>query len=347
LFKFIGYKDILLTAVFVEKSKFVDKSNFVMSKNIQFIFNPSELGAGTFGASLGPAAIQTAARKSKNDFFGKYTIQEIEHKNYLLDRPTAFQYAKRIDGVKEVASDLSKMVASALNNDSFPLVVSGDHSSGAFTIAGIRKAFPTKRLGVIWIDAHGDLHSPFTTPSGNLHGMPLAIALGEDNLDMQKNEPDERTKNQWGELQNLAGVFPMINPTDLVFVGVRDTEKEEDFLTEKHGIRNVRVEEVRKNGVEQTLVEINQRLKNCDILYVSFDVDSMDPDQTSYGTGTPVKNGLTIQEANDLLVGLANEKRTTCIEVVEVNPCLDNKVNRMAEITFELIQSLAQTIENN
>jgi arginase len=107
------------------------------------------------------------------------------------------------------------------------------------------------------------------------------------------------------------------------------------------------VEEVRKNGVEQTLVEINQRLKNCDILYVSFDVDSMDPDQTSYGTGTPVKNGLTIQEANELLVGLANEKRTTCIEVVEVNPCLDDKVNRMAEITFELIQSLAQTIENN
>ena len=316
-----------------------------MSKKIQFIFNPSELGAGTFGASLGPAAIQTAARKAKNDFFGKYTIQEIDHKNDLLDRPTSFQYAKRIDGVKEVASDLSKTVTSALNNETFPLVVSGDHSSGAFTIAGIRKAFPTKRLGVIWIDAHGDLHSPFTTPSGNLHGMPLAIALGEDNLDMQKNEPDERTKNQWRDLQNLAGVFPMINPTDLIFVGVRDTEKEEDFLIEKHEIRNFRVEEVRKNGVEQTLVEIHQRLKNCDILYVSFDVDSMDPDQTSYGTGTPVKNGLTIQEANQLLVGLTKDDRTTCIEVVEVNPCLDDKVNRMAEIAFELIESIAQTIE--
>ncbi len=317
-----------------------------MSIKIQFIFNPSELGAGTFGASLGPSAIQTAARKSKNDFFGKYTIQEIEHMNYLLDRPTSFQYAKRIDGLKDVASDLSKTVASALNNDSFPLVVSGDHSSGAFTIAGIRKAFPTKRLGVIWIDAHGDLHSPFTTPSGNMHGMPLAIALGEDNLEMQKNEPDQPTKIHWQELQNLAGVFPMIHSKDLVFVGVRDTEKEEDFLMEKHDIRNVTVEEVRKNGVEQTLVEINQRLKNCDLLYVSFDVDSMDPDQTSYGTGTPVKNGLTIQEANQLLVGLTKDNRTTCIEVVEVNPCLDNTVNKMAEIAFELIESIAQTIEN-
>jgi arginase len=318
-----------------------------MSKKIQFIFNPSELGAGTFGASLGPAAIQTAARKSKNDFFGNYTILEIQDKNQLLDQPTPFQFAKRIDGIKSVAIELSDKVSTALRMMTFPFLLSGDHSSGAFTIAGIRKAFPSKRLGVVWIDAHGDLHSPFTTPSGNLHGMPLAIALGEDNLEMQNNEPDELTKNQWRDLQNLAGIFPMINPTDLVYVGVRDTEKEEDFLMEKHGIRNIKVEEVRKNGVEQTLVEINLLLKDCDILYVSFDVDSMDPDQTSYGTGTPVKNGLTIQEAQSLLNGLAKDPRTTCIEIVEVNPCLDDKVNKMAEVAFELIQSIAQTIEKN
>ena len=318
-----------------------------MFKEIQFIFNPSELGAGTFGASLGPAAIQTAARKSKNNFFGNYSIQKIQDKNHLLEQPTSFRFAKRVDGIKEVAVDLSNTVSTALVNETFPFVLSGDHSSGAFTIAGIRKAFPTKRLGVIWIDAHGDLHSPFTTPSGNLHGMPLAIALGEDNLEMQRNDPDERTKNQWSELKNLSGVCPMINPTDLVFVGVRDTEKEEDFLIEKHRIRNLKVEEVRKNGVEQTLAEINHLLKNCDILYVSFDVDSMDPDQTSYGTGTPVKNGLTIQEAHSLLVGLAKDTRTTCIELVEVNPCLDDKVNKMAEVAFELIQSMAQTIEKN
>jgi arginase len=318
-----------------------------MSKKIQFIFNPSELGAGTFGASLGPAAIQTAARQSKNDFFGNYSIQEIRDKNQLLDQPTSFLFAKRIDGIKEVAIELSKKVTTTLQNKTFPFVLSGDHSSGAFTIAGIRKAFPAIRLGVIWIDAHGDLHSPYTTPSGNLHGMPLAIVLGEDNLEMQKNVPDELTKNQWRDLQNLAGIFPMIDPTDLVFVGVRDTEKEEDFLIEKYGIRNIKVEEVRKNGVEQTLSEINYLLKNCNLLYVSFDVDSMDPDQTSYGTGTPVKNGLTIQEAHSLLNGLAKDTRTTCIEIVEVNPCLDDKVNKMAEVAFELIQSIAQTIEKN
>lgn len=317
-----------------------------MSTLIQFIFNPSELGAGTFGASLGPAAIQTAARKFKNDFFGKYTIQEIQHKNQLLDQPTNFKFAKQIDGIKEVAHEVANAVSMSFESDKFPFIISGDHSSAAFTIAGIRKSFPTKRIGVIWIDAHGDLHSPFTTPSGNIHGMPLAIALGEDNLDKQRNQPDEQTRNYWIDLKNCAGVSPMFNPSDLVFIGVRDTENEEDYLIEKYGIRNITVDEVRLHGVNQTLHEIQQRLAACDLLYVSFDVDSMDPDLTSYGTGTPVKNGLTIEESRSLLVGLANDSRTQCIEVVEVNPCLDDKINKMAEVAFELIQSTAQSIES-
>lgn len=317
-----------------------------MSTKIQFIFNPSELGAGTFGASLGPSAIQTAARKFKNDFFGKYAIEEIHHKNWLLDQPTRFSFAKRIDGINEISQNISNSVSKTLENDKFPFVITGDHSSGAFTIAGIRKAFPNKRLGVIWIDAHGDLHSPYTTPSGNLHGMPLAISLGEDNKEMQRNHPDEQTQNYWENLKNCAGIFPMINPTDLIFVGVRDTEKEEDYLIEKHAIRNIKVDEVRQNGVDKTLNEIQQLLANCDLLYVSFDVDSMDPDLTSYGTGTPVKNGLTVEEARFLLVGLARDPRTACIEVVEVNPCLDEKINKMAEIAFDLIESTAQTIES-
>ncbi len=317
-----------------------------MSTKIQFIFNPSELGAGTFGASLGPSAIQTAARKFKNDFFGKYAIEEIHHKNWLLDQPTRFSFAKRIDGINEISQNISNSVSKTLENDKFPFVITGDHSSGAFTIAGIRKAFPNKRLGVIWIDAHGDLHSPYTTPSGNLHGMPLAISLGEDNKEMQRNHPDEQTQNYWENLKNCAGIFPMINPTDLIFVGVRDTEKEEDYLIEKHAIRNIKVDEVRQNGMDKTLNEIQQLLANCDLLYVSFDVDSMDPDLTSYGTGTPVKNGLTVEEARFLLVGLAKDPRTACIEVVEVNPCLDEKINKMAEIAFDLIESTAQTIES-
>jgi arginase len=176
--------------------------------------------------------------------------------------------------------------------------------------------------------------------------MPLSISLGEDNKEMQRNNPDEQTQNYWENLKNCAGIFPMINPTDLIFVGVRDTEKEEDYLIEKHAIRNIKVDEVRQNGVGKTLNEIQQLLANCDLLYVSFDVDSMDPDLTSYGTGTPVKNGLTVDEARSLLVGLARDPRTACIEVVEVNPCLDDKVNKMAEIAFDLIESTAQTIES-
>lgn len=316
-----------------------------MSKIIEFIVNPSELGAGSFGSSLGPEAIRVAARKMGADFFGKYKIHELKNVNYLLDHPTSFALAKRIDAVIEIAKEVSNTVSSVCSDNKFPFVLAGDHSSGAFTIAGIRKAFPEKKLGVIWIDAHGDLHSPYTSPSGNLHGMPLAIALGEDNKEMQRNHPDEETKNHWSKLKNIVDICPLIDAKNLVFIGVRDTEKEENFLINKHEIRNIRVEEVRKNGVDHTLNEVKYLLQDCDLLYVSFDVDSMDPDLTSYGTGTPVKNGLTIDEAQFLLNGFAKDPRTTCIELVEVNPCLDNKTNRMAEVAFDLIQSVTKTLE--
>lgn len=315
-----------------------------MTKNIHLILNSSELGAGTRGASLGPAAIQVAAREVGSDFFGDKTKTHILDRNPLLDMPTSYPFAKRIDGVSEVANDIVQQVSQVLESNEFPLVLAADHSSAAFTIGGIRKAFPEKKLGVIWIDAHGDLHSPYTTPSGNIHGMPLAIALGLDNLEMKRNELDEKSYSYWENLKQLAGASPLFQPENLVFIGVRDTEKEEEYLMDKHGIRNVKVEEVRQKGVDQIVVETATYLSACDIIYVSFDVDSMDPDLTSYGTGTPVKNGLTIEEARSLLVQFTQDTKTVCLEVVEVNPCLDNKKNKMAEIAFDLIQSVADSL---
>jgi arginase len=114
---------------------------------------------------------------------------------------------------------------------------------------------------------------------------------------------------------------------------------------DKHGIRNVKVEEVRQKGVDQIVNETAAYLSACDMIYVSFDVDSMDPDLTSYGTGTPVKNGLTIEEARSLLVQFTQDTKTVCLEFVEVNPCLDNKKNKMAEIAFDLIQSVDEVLE--
>jgi arginase len=316
-----------------------------MSRKIRFVFNNSELGAGTYGASLGPHAIQVAARKSESQFFSEYPIDFVHVENNLIDLPTKFGYAKRIDGVHKVASDLVKKIESALDENSFPFVLAGDHSSAAFTLAGIRKKYPEKRIGVVWIDAHSDLHSPYTTPSGNMHGMPLAIALGLDNLEKQRNSPDQETIQYWNELKNIGGNCPIIYPENLVFIGVRDTEEEEYFLIKKLGIKNFTVDQVHGQGAEKIVKTIFELLSDCDILYISFDVDSMDPDETSYGTGTPVKNGLSVEEARVLLNGFAKSPKTVCMEVVEVNPCLDNKVNTMAEVAFSLIESVAHTLE--
>lgn len=280
-----------------------------------------------------------------SDFFGDKQITRIIDRNHLLDQPTTFPFSKRIDGIVDVATDIVEKVSKVIESKEFPLVLAADHSSAAFTIGGIKKAHPNKKLGVIWIDAHGDLHSPYTTPSGNIHGMPLAIALGLDNLEMKHNELDGETEAYWQKLKELAHASSMFQPENLVFIGVRDTEKEEEFLMDKHGIRNVKVEEVRQKGVDQIVLETAAYLSACDMIYVSFDVDSMDPDLTSYGTGTPVKNGLTIEEARSFLVQLTEDAKTVCLEVVEVNPCLDDKKNKMAEIAFDLIQSITQLIE--
>jgi arginase len=316
-----------------------------MTKKVHLILNSSELGAGTRGASLGPAAIQVAAREIGSCFFGTKKTTRIIDRNHLLDLPTSFPFSQRIDGIVEVATNIVHHVSQVFESNEFPLVLAADHSSAAFTIGGIRKAFSDKKLGVIWIDAHGDLHSPYTTPSGNIHGMPLAIALGLDNLEMKRNELDEKSYTYWENLKQLAGAPALFQPENLVFIGVRDTEKEEEFLMQKHGIRNFQVEEIRQKGVDQIVKETTLYLSACDIIYVSFDVDSMDPDLTSYGTGTPVKDGLTIEEARSLLVQFTQDTKTVCLEVVEVNPCLDNKKNKMAEIAFDLIQSVAEVLE--
>lgn len=307
-----------------------------MSSNLSFIINKSELGAGTRGASLGPEAIQVVARQQKSNIFSAYPTRVLPHLNDLLDQPSTHEFAKYIDGMKVVYDTVSNELKSLLDKGEFPFVIAGDHCSAGGTIKGIQRVFPDAKLGVVWIDAHADLHTPYTTPSGNLHGMPLATALGVENIEMVKNDVDSETKEYWESLKTNY-----LLPENLVFVGVRDTEAEEDFLISKFNIKNYEVDEVLNKGVNQVLSEIKEKLIHCDLIYVSFDVDSMDPDETSYGTGTPVKNGLQVKDAEDLLIGLLEMPKTAVFEMVEINPCLDNKVNRMAEISFSLIKKIS------
>jgi arginase len=316
-----------------------------MTKEIKFIINRSEITAGTRGASLGPDAIFAAARSKNSALFSQFDITELPNSNYLLDLPTEHKFAKRIDGLIGVFKQVADEVKTELEEGNFPIVLAADHGSAGGTVAGIKEAFPDKRLGVVWIDAHGDLHTPYTTPSGNMHGMPLSTALGDDNIECKINDVPENTAALWDELKSIGYKGPKVKPEDLVFIAVRDTEPQEDAIMTRLNIKNYTVDEVTMQGTTQIVEKVLKRLEACDIIYVSFDVDSMDPKATSYGTGTPVKNGLMPKQAREILNGLGASPKTVCMEIVEVNPCLDEKMNRMAEVTFELIESLVNTIK--
>jgi arginase len=305
-------------------------------RNIKIIEVKSEIGAGTRGASLGIDALKIAALDFMSNFFVNFPSDVVEPQNNLLYEPVESPYAKRINGIKTMYERVAATVEKNLKSGLFPVVLSGDHSSAGGTIAGIKMAHPERRLGVIWIDAHADLHSPYTTPSGNMHGMPLAISLAEDNIKSKVHQPDAQVVEQWNNLKKLGGIQPKIQAQDLVFIGLRDTEKQEDEIIKRHGIKVITVQEVRKRGVEQTVRQALLALQHCDDIYISFDVDSLDS-SISRGTGTPVANGLKEREAEDLMASLMQNHKICCFEITEVNPTLD-KENLMAEIAFNILQ---------
>lgn len=305
-------------------------------KNIKLIEVPSEIGAGTRGASLGIEAIKIAALDFMSNFFIHFPSEKIPHENKLLYEPIESPYAKRIKGIISMHEKVSKAVSDSLKDNFFPVVLSGDHSISGGTIAGIKMAKHHSKLGVIWIDAHADLHTPYTTPSGNLHGMSLAASLNEDNLDSAAHELDEETVKQWNKLKKLGGIAPKVLPEDVVIVSLRDYEKEEKNLIDKYGIKTINTKEIHNKGVEQIIRQVTRYLSDCSEIYVSFDVDSLDS-AISKGTGTPVSNGLREREAEDLVSKLMQNRKVCCFEITEVNPTLD-KENLMAEIAFNILQ---------
>ena len=239
--------------------------------------------------------------------------------------------AKYIHDIAEMYDRSSQTIQKVMSNGDFPLVISGDHSNGGGTIAGIKASHPNWRWGVIWIDAHADLHSPYTSPSGNLHGMPLATALSEDNKECLVDMPNDSVVEGWNRLK---GDQPRILHSDLRFVAVRDTEKPEDELMARHGIPNITVDSLREQGAEYVAQQLIASLSDCDAIYVSFDVDSMDS-SISVGTGTPVSHGLTIEESRKLLTTLVSSDQVKALEFTEINPLLDDKGNAMGEAAIE------------
>jgi arginase len=316
-----------------------------MIKPIKLIELKSEIGAGTRGSSMGVDAIKIAALDFGSNFFKKFKSVEVPNENHLLLEPVVNDYAKRIKGIYTLNERLANEIKKTLLKEEVPIVLAGDHSSALGTISGIKMAYPDKRVGIIWIDAHADLHTPYTTPSGNMHGMPIACVLAEDNKERQQNKPDDETVEYWEKLKNLGGISPKIQYNDLVYIALRDFEPQEEFLIKKHKVRVFNLAEIRKKAVERVAIESLNYLDHCDIIYVSFDVDSMDS-RISSGTGTPVPNGITEKEAGNLIYYIMRSKKIVCFEMVEINPTLD-KENLMAENAFEILQKATNQLNND
>ena len=314
-------------------------------KNIKLIEVPSEIGAGTRGASLGIDAIKIAALDFMSNFFIHFPSEKVPHENKLLYEPIESPYAKRIKGIVSMYERVSKAVSDSLKNNFFPVILSGDHSIAGATMAGIKMARPKSKLGVIWIDAHADLHTPFTTPSGNVHGMPLAAALDEDNAEDAVHQLDDETIKYWNQLKNMGKIAPKVLPEDVVFISLRDYEKEEKHLIDKYGMKVISTNEVRRKGPENIVRAVIRYLGDCTDIYISFDVDSLDS-SISKGTGTPVSNGLREREVEDLISKFMQNRKVCCFEIAEVNPTLD-KENLMSEIAFNILQRSVNVLMMN
>ncbi|PKB15332.1 arginase [Flavobacterium sp. 5] len=315
-----------------------------MQKAIKIIKNRSDIGAGTRGSDMGIDAIEIAAINKNSDYFNLYEFEDVKTHNESIYDKYRSSVAKRIEHVVEQCTRVSNSVTKNLNNNYFPIVLSGDHSSALGTISGVKAAYQEQTLGVIWIDAHADLHSPYTTPSGNIHGMPLAAVLGDDNLDSQVNPVATDTQEHWIEMKNIGIQGPKIIAENLIYFGVRDTEEAEDKQIEKLNIRNYKVEETRYRGLENCVSEALIKLSHCDVLYISFDVDAMDCDLISFGTGTPVSRGFDQYEIIAIVNQIIQSKKVVCIEFVEVNPLLDTKGNKMAETAFQVLEAITATL---
>ncbi len=297
----------------------------MQKNNISIIGFPIDLGAGRRGVDMGPSALRIANLQSRLENLG-YTINDtgdisiqIAEKQKITN--PNLRYLKEILKTSKV---LAGKVERTLEKGDFPLCIGGDHSMALGTIAGI-SSFCRKRklnLGVIWIDAHADMNTDQTTPSGNIHGMPLAASLG-------LGHP---------ELVNFYGFAPKLKAENCAMIGIRSVDPEERKNIRKLNLPVYTMSDIDKTGIHRIINRVLKQFKEkVDHIHVSFDVDSVDP-AVAPGVGTPVKGGLTYREAHLLMESIAECGCMSSLDVAEVNPILD-QFNKSAEFAAELVAS--------
>ncbi len=315
------------------------------TKDVKLVEVYSDIAGRNIGAGFGIDALMKACEQEGSRYFKQYNAEVILHENNAFEENSPYESAKYIDKIYKVIKRVAYRIKSLRQNNLFPIVLSGDHASCAGVMHGIKMAHPNDEIGVIYIDAHADIHTPYTSPSGNLHGMPLGIACGLDNKAFKINQLSNDEIIYWERLKQLSGLTQAIHPSNVVFCGLRDFEKAEAGLIQEYGIKKYSAQNITYHGIKTIVDKIFMDLDHCKHIYVSFDVDSIDPLYVP-GTGTPAAKGLSFEQALQLNMQLVKNEKVCCWEIAEINPLFDSS-NQSAKYLFSILEQVTKMLIKN
>src|SRR5580693_6584070 len=296
-----------------------------MSQKVRIIGVPMDLGQSRRGVDMGPSALRGAGLQAAIKKLG-VTVEDIGNLEVKQpeEMPVGEKRAKYLQEIAETCLDIAKTVDKSLTEGFLPVVLGGDHSIAAGVAAGVASFYrqQKKEIGMIWLDAHGDMNTPESSPSGNVHGMPLAAIMGYG--------PSGLTE--------LAGVKPMVEPRNIALVGIRDLDSKERRLMKESGVHVFTMRDIDERGMREVMADA-LRFASDDTagISVSLDMDFVDPTDAP-GVGTPVRGGVTYREAHLALEMIADSRSMVSFELVEINPVIDLH-NMTALLGVELVLS--------
>ncbi|HEX3326855.1 MAG TPA: arginase [Actinomycetota bacterium] len=280
---------------------------------------PLDLGAARRGVDMGPSAIRYAGVAERLQSLG---IDVVDCGNVMAELPEVASVrdvsARYLPEILATCAQIARGVAAIAEDDRLPLIFGGDHSIAMGTLAGLKQAFGDG--GVLWVDAHGDLNRPETSPTGNVHGMPLAAALGACGFSLEGFSPP-----------------PWVDPSRVALVGIRALDPGEKRLVQEKGLRVLTVADIDRRGMAEVMREAIEVVRGPGFVHLSLDLDVCDP-EIAPGVGTPIRGGLSYREAHLAMELLAEAEILHSIEVVEVNPILDH-ADETGHLAVELIAS--------
>jgi arginase len=294
-------------------------------RTIAIIGAPLDLGAGRRGVDMGPSALRVANLNAHIEALG-FEVEDLG--NVAADQPESANpgttNARYLAQIAATCRELAARVEDAADRGLFPLVLGGDHSVAVGTVSGMVQSLRKRgeTLGVIWIDAHSDMNTPATSPSGNVHGMPLAALIGQG--------PEQLT--------SIYGYAPKVDSGNVVLIAIRDVDATEREIVRRSGVTVYTMRDIDERGMRAVMREAILRASDgASGIHVSLDMDSIDPAEAP-GVGTPVRGGLSYREAHLAMEILSDSGLLRSMEIVEVNPILDT-ANRTAHLGVELVMS--------